>query len=284
MKNFLAILFIVVIFFVSPTVIHAKLWINEFSSNGSSDWIEVYNQSDDAVSLDGLIFRDSSATNKLQLSGEIGPNEFAVFEWGDKLNNSGDTIKLVQSDESSIHDQVTYGNSSDISAPVAGQTAGRQSDGSANWILFVSASRNASNAQSTAAPTATPIPEKTPTPIKQPTPTKTPTPKKEPTPTKLPTTAATGNGELEDSKTTDRLQQATSTKRFKISGIPTSILGMATNSATPTSKAKISPKPNGKVMVKNATSAPLLIMIAGTIFCLACAILVFLKRRKQQEA
>lgn len=282
MKICLAIFISFIFFTFSPTVIHAKLWINEFSSNGSSDWIEIYNQSEDSIMLDGLFIRDSSATNKLVLSGEIGPNSFGVFEWGDKLNNSGDTIKLVQGDESNVLNQVTYGNSGDITAPASDQSAGRQSDGSSNWILFTSASKNSSNAQSSPAPTATPVPEKTPTPIKQPTPTKVPTPKKDPTPTKSPT-AATSNDDSESTQKTMKQQQTSNSKSPQISGIPTSILGMATNAATPTLKPKNSPK-QGNVMVKNVTSTPLLIMIAGTIFCLACAILVFLKRRKNQES
>lgn len=276
-------------FFALPIEASARVWINEFSSNGSDDWIEVYNDAAQPINLELYRLRDSSATNKLDMSGQIEPGGYAVFDWGTKLNNSGDTIKLVSaSDENTVIDEIVYGNSEDIAAPAAGQSAGRQADGGSPLVVFANPSKNAPNADVQTIPTATVIPEKVPTPTKIPTPTKTPTPKKISPPTKSPTTkplsvtVSHDDEESENSTATIKSLQTGNAKVPKISGVPTSILGVASKAATPKPKAQVT-RTDEKVMVKSAVAPPYLMIVSGTVFCIACGILVFLKRRNTKH-
>lgn len=185
-KLFIAFLFL----FLFANKAYAALYINEFSSNGDSDWVEIYNSDSSSVDLSSYILRDSTDSNKLELSGTINGNGFKSFDWGNKLNNDGDTIKLlIKSDESTV-DTVIYGNSGALIAPAAGQTGGRSSDGLGKWVVFNSPTRDASNNSSsvyeTPVPTATQTPTPTPNPTNTPTPapTSTPIPSSTPVPTK----------------------------------------------------------------------------------------------------
>ena len=164
---------------------YAALLINEFSSaTPNSDWVEIYNPDNTSVDLSGYILRDSTTTNKKDLTGTIAGTSYAVFDWDNNLNKDGDTIRLLKTDESPV-DQVTYGSSANVVAPSDTQTAGRLPDGSSNWVLFSSATKGSANTAPTVAPTPTPSPTSTPAPSNTPT----PTPTKSPTPTPTPTPA-----------------------------------------------------------------------------------------------
>lgn len=189
-----SILVVVFVLLFSPVKVFASLYINEFSSGSSdSDWVEIYNSDSTSVDLSGYILRDSNS-NKLDLAGTIGANSFVSFDWNSKLNNDGDTIRLLKVDESAV-DQVSYGSSANVPAPSSSQTAGRQPDGTSNWVLFSSNTRNASNNSSSVVPTPTATPTNTPTPAPTntptPSPTPTPTPTHTPTPTPVKTTTPT---------------------------------------------------------------------------------------------
>jgi hypothetical protein len=268
--------FLTFLFFV-PLQAFAKVWINEFSSNGSNDWIELYNDDDASVQLEDFRIRDSSATNKLDLTGQITGKGFAVFDWGTKLNNDGDAIRLLLRNDESLVDQVVYGGTREIDAPASGQTAGRQPNGGAAWVLFATGSKGSSNAEAPVAPTATQVPVNTPTPTREPTPTKIPTPTKVPSAPK--TTTIDSGSETAQKAVLSVSSQGNTTleKVFRISGVPTSILTIATISATPKPLPKTS-RLQQKVLVKNASSSPSIAIIAGAILFLACGILIFLKR------
>ncbi len=281
-KNFLPILCVLLfVFFSLPTEASAKIWINEFYSSGSDDWIELYNDAAEIVILDVYSFRDSSATNKLDLSGQIEPGGYVAFEWGSKLNNSKDIIKLVsKADEANIHDEIAYGSSENLPAPQTGQSAGRQNNGGSAWVVFQNPSKSATNTNSILAPIPTAIPENTPTPVKEPTPTRTPTPTKIPTPTKLPTPKPS-TVKIEGESSVKKIKSPQiSAKLPQISSIPTAILGVSSRSATTKLKATLSQKPKETVMVKSAVAPPYLILVSGTVFCIACGILVVIKKRK----
>lgn len=189
----LGIIYLIFFCFFSEQV-SAALYINEFSSSTSdSDWIEIYNSDGSDIDLSNYIVRDSSASNKLELSGNISPNGFAVFDWSDRLNNGGDTISLrLKDDENNIIDQITYGEGGSIIAPSGGQSGGRNQDGQNTWVIFQSDSKGSSNNSSSVYNTPTPTPTNTPTPqpthTPTPAPTNTPTPK--PTNTPVPTSKA----------------------------------------------------------------------------------------------
>lgn len=192
MKHLVFSLLFLFIFFLLPRSALATLYINEFSSGTSdSDWMEIYNSGSDSVDLSLYRVRDNTATNKIDLDGIIDAGGFKVFEWSNKLNNSGDIIKLVTESDESIIDQIGYGSEGSLIAPQGSETAGRISDGSSSWAILSSSTKGSSNNTSTPVPTATPIPIDIPTPTNSPTPTKTPTPIKTPTPTPKPTSTPT---------------------------------------------------------------------------------------------
>ncbi len=182
-KLLLAVLFLVLFTRRSD----ATLYINEFNSGSNSDWIEIYNSDSSSVDLSEYILRDSTDTNKLELTGTVNGNGFLSFDWNSKLNNEEDSIRLLlKSDESSV-DIVSYGNSGAISAPSGIQTGGRKPDGSGTWVIFESGTRNLSNNASQVVPTPTPSPTNSPTNTPTPTPTNSPTNTPTPSPTKTPT-------------------------------------------------------------------------------------------------
>ncbi len=189
-KLFWALLLACFLFSI-PQKAFAALYINEFSSNGSSDWVEIYNSDSSSVDLTQYRLRDSTASNKVDLTDSIGGNGFASFDFSDNLNNGGDTIKLVLKSDDSVVNQVVYGVPGDVSAPASGQTAGRSPDGSSNWVILSSASRGSTNNSTATVPTPTLTPTEAPTPTKTPTPTKSPTNAPSATPTKVPTAAPT---------------------------------------------------------------------------------------------
>jgi hypothetical protein len=119
--------------------------INELSSSGSQDWIEIYNPSSDSIDLGIYRLRDSSETNKLDLSGVLDPLSFAVFDWSNKLNNGGDLLKLTLISDSSVVDQVSYGDQGGFMAPEASQSLGRSPDGGSSWVIFTNQSKSSSN-------------------------------------------------------------------------------------------------------------------------------------------
>ncbi len=177
-----------------PAHAFAALYINEFSSNSDPDWVEIYNSDSSSVDLSNYLLRDSTDANKQDLTGSIPGNGFVTFDWSNRLDNNGDTIRLVVLNEGGVEnnvDQITYGSGGTVAAPASGQTAGRSPDGSSNIVLLSSSSKGSSNNSATPVPTATSAPTNTPTPTPTPTPTKTPTPTPSPTsgPTATPTKA-----------------------------------------------------------------------------------------------
>lgn len=187
MKRYYLLFLVALLLFLAPNKVFAALYINEFSSaTSNSDWVEIYNSDSSPVDLTGYIIRDSTESNKLDLSGTIGGNSYSVFDWNNKLNNDGDTVRLLKSDETQV-DQVVYGGSGNITVAAGTQTTGRQTDGSSTWVLFANDTKGSSNNSSTIVPT----PTATPTSTNTPAPTQTPTPTPKPTNTPTPTTTGT---------------------------------------------------------------------------------------------
>lgn len=167
----------------------ASLFINEFSSDTSGtisdpDWVEIYNSGPEVVDLSLYRLRDDTTTNKLDLSGSLASGAFIAFDWFNKLNKTGDRIRLLLiTDESNLINQVAYGDiGNDVISPQKGQSAGRKTDGENTWAIFSSATKGTSNNGSviltntpTPSPTETIVP--TPAPTKSTTPVKTSTPK-----------------------------------------------------------------------------------------------------------
>ncbi len=229
---------------VSTRSAFAALSINEFVSStegttADSDWVEIYNSGPDNVDLSLYRLKDGSTNNK-DLGGTLQSGSFTAFDWSNRLDNSGDVIKLIlKADETTFVDQVGYGDAgSNVVAPGAGQSAGRSVDGGGNWIIFSTASKGASNVLSVAAPT--PAPTQAPTPTNTPTPTlttqPTQTPTNTPTPTNVPTPSPTR-------KPTPTLEEEIASD----SGI---VLGESTS---PTSTPTLFPTPTEVTEVKNSS-------------------------------
>lgn len=205
MKKYLVALLFVSFFFVRST--YAQVVINEMVTyEGSGDWIELYSK-DDVDMGSWSIIDDTSEVKKFSLDTKIGPssNKFLVIDVNNRLNKSGDTIKLLSDDGTTIIDQVSYGDKGGICAPADSlQAIGRETDGDNLWVRFQTSTGGATNndapkepcpspvPSSTTVPSNTPAPTKTPspTPIKS-APTKTPIPYSSPTPTIKPTAVQT---------------------------------------------------------------------------------------------
>ena len=169
----------------------ATLYINEFASDTAgtivdSDWVEIFNNGPDPVDLSLYKFKDGS-TNNLALSGTISVNGFVTFAWSNKLNKTGDLIKMVLvSDETVVISEVGYGDrGGDLVAPSPGQSGGRQTDGSASWVVFSSPTKNSTNNGSGVAPSPSPSPtplSSSPSPSPSPLPSQSPKASPSPSP------------------------------------------------------------------------------------------------------
>jgi hypothetical protein len=118
--------------------------INEFSANSSPDWVELYNTTDAAVSLNGWKLNDE--TSKIaDLSGDIAGHGFAKVDVGERLNTDGDTITLFHSQNRQT--SVAYGTASGaiVTAPGDNQSAARVPDGSSTWQVTYTPTPNTSN-------------------------------------------------------------------------------------------------------------------------------------------
>lgn len=116
-----------IIFLLSlPQFSHAAVLINEIAWMGSLDsandeWIELHNNGDAPVVLDGWFLRDSGSLD-ITLTGTVGAGQFAVLERTDDdsasgpafliytgaLSNEGRTLTLARPD-GSIEDQIAGG-------------------------------------------------------------------------------------------------------------------------------------------------------------------------------
>jgi len=144
-KNVMVGFLVLLIGLMSLGAVSATVLINEFVPTPSSgnDKIELY--SDTGQDLTGWILEDS--TSKIaDLSGIMGADSYLEVEVSNRLDATGDTIKLIDSSSTTI-DEVTYGTGAS-DAPVAstGETAGRYPNAvdtgidSDDFIIFSSTS------------------------------------------------------------------------------------------------------------------------------------------------
>ncbi len=149
----------------APTELVTDIYINEISPNGTDftdehggyeDWIEIYNDGDSPVSLGGLYLTDNiDDLTKWQISS-IQPvpanGHLTIFADEEtylgglhadfKLSDDGETLALVQAigNQLIIIDSISYG-------PVPFKaSAGRSSDGAADWVIFGEQTPEAPNA------------------------------------------------------------------------------------------------------------------------------------------
>jgi len=118
-------------------VMEPPVLVNEFVSNNATEWIELYNKKDYAISLTGWTIEDNTGTSA-SLDGKIiAANGYLVLtkatDFSFTLNNDDDIIILKNG--SLEVDKVAYGNYNDgntadnAPAPGAGKSAGRCPNG-----------------------------------------------------------------------------------------------------------------------------------------------------------
>ena len=170
----------------------AQVVINEMSTDGSSDWIELFSSED--IDISGWILKDTTGeVDTIDSDISIGPSTSSYYVIGvsNRLNNGGDIVTLYLPDGSTKKDEIPYGDQGSVCTPTSSGSIGRYPDGNQVVERFVTHSQGVSNNSATLSPcpTPTPIPTQTttPTPTNAPTSTPTPTPKPTLTPTKTPT-------------------------------------------------------------------------------------------------
>ncbi|MBI2442507.1 MAG: lamin tail domain-containing protein [Candidatus Levybacteria bacterium] len=285
-----------VFLFSNASIVTAgDLVINEFYSNGSNDWVELYNNSESA-SIDLLLYklRDSSATNKIDLTGTLIPHTYVSFGWGNNLNNGGDIIKIVaKDDDTNVIDQVGYGDKgSDVSAPSVNQSAGRLPNGTGAFAILSTSSRDGDNNGSsivhlpTETPTDVPTPTKTPTPTRTPTPVKSPTPTRTPTPIKTPTSIKSSAA---PTKSPTPKPTSSSAQAFLVRNVtslpqvtkqyPTAVLGVSAAELTLT---PVSEKDDHEEEQEQSDGlSPFLLLPVAGITLIGGGVFYFLKKRKE---
>lgn len=142
------------------------IFLSEFMADVTSpdkEWVEIYNQNNIDVILDGWKIKDSIETTK-SLNVSIGANSFYVLEFtSGYLNNNGDTINLVDN-TGSVVDSYTYTSSDKTSS------WSKQSDNS--WCQ-TNLSKGSLNSICLSIATNTSVPASPPSPTNTFTPTPT---------------------------------------------------------------------------------------------------------------
>jgi len=123
-----------------------EIKINEFMANlpdGSTKWVEVYNNSNQLFQTSGWKLYDGASTPNLlgNFPVEIAQKTYYKFEFKDKLNNPGGDKIIIKDADGETKDDIGYGSGGYLSLPGTGESWGRISDGidteSANdWVKF----------------------------------------------------------------------------------------------------------------------------------------------------
>ncbi|MBM4402346.1 MAG: lamin tail domain-containing protein [Candidatus Cloacimonetes bacterium] len=148
-----------------------NIYLSEFAANPEegSEWVEIYNPTATPVDLTDWQIDDiegGSSPFSIPAGTIIAPSEYLVFEIGTKLNNSGDSVRLLDN-SGAVVDEFSY------SGAKKGYSWARNAN--FDWQETMEQTPEEINV------IVTPIPTPSPTPTS--TPTLTPTPTVAPTPT-----------------------------------------------------------------------------------------------------
>lgn len=122
----------------------AGVFINEVCSSGT-DWVELYNASEEAVSLAGFRLQDSKGAEEeyvfpagasIAAHGYLVLEKDADFEFG--ISGDGDEIKLLDASYKPVDDVV-------VPALEDGQTYARATDGGAQWTVMPAGTKGQDN-------------------------------------------------------------------------------------------------------------------------------------------
>ncbi len=256
-------------------IIYASVVINEFSSESSDDWVELY--ADSETDISEWVLRDFKEDGSLSSLKSVFPqgttigssnNQFYIVDLNTRLNKNGDIIKLYSKDEVNLIDEISYGDKGGICSANESQTIGREVDGSGLFVRFSNSTNGATNNGAPQAPCPTVTPTSTPNPTDTPKPSYTPTPSKTPTPlpqaTAIPT--QTAKSSLVPTK------KVTPTDIILASG---NVLGEASGGAA---QLNVSPTPTPTIIVKSSSfNGAKIALVLGLLFC-GIAIMVFTQR------
>ncbi len=138
---------------IIPADLNGMLFINEVYAASGEDWLEIYNDADEAIDLSGFfIYDDETNKYKLPTGTTIASKGFLVLICDDlatglhtnfKLSSGGETITFEDDIENRI-DQVTYPALGDF------QSYARFPDGSSTFAITSSATQGTSNGSSEA--------------------------------------------------------------------------------------------------------------------------------------
>ena len=170
----LSVIVFIMIFFLLSGSVFAQVVINEFSSNTSSDWVELYAYED--TNINGWSIYDDAEKNPLIYIIEqdvfLGPSteRFYVAVVKNRLNKAGDTITLHNEAGDKI-DEIVYGGKDNICLPTDEGSIGRYPDANSTWERFQFHTKGQSNNNVTLfpCPSPTPLPTAKPDPTKRPT-------------------------------------------------------------------------------------------------------------------
>jgi predicted extracellular nuclease len=104
---------------------HGDVVINEFTAKGT-EWIELYNLSTSAVSIEGWMLTDGEDDEFL--SGSITAGGYFVIDTSLALSNTGDEIQLYNGGASLV-DEVAYGTNGGAPLPPFGTSTARSPNG-----------------------------------------------------------------------------------------------------------------------------------------------------------
>ena len=260
--------FFATIFFLSlafpPHVLAGDVVINEFLVDpDSSQWVELYNKGTTPIDIGSWLIDDDGGSQKFTITLIKSP-EYKILEsvFFNLNRTTADTVQLLNG--TSLEDSYSY-----TTGPGSNKSYGRDIDGVGEWAIFNNPTKGSTNNSSTPMP----VPTSTPSP----TPTSSPTPKPiKITSTKPPIKTVAPTSMQKNISPVSSTRQILSAETNSKIDIPTSVLGKSTESAIATLTPKVyNAKQEAKVLGSNQNNIFKVLIGAGGIFILACAMLLF---------
>ena len=139
----LVVLFVLLATFLLSSDTYAaetSVVLNEiYAPTSSEDWVELYNAGGSEIDLSGWELRDAATTPMKTIpdNTRIPPSGLLVFEVSNRLNNSGDTVRLVDKNGMEV-DRFEYSSST------AGRSFARLTDGK-DWQVDQNPTKGSTN-------------------------------------------------------------------------------------------------------------------------------------------
>ncbi|RJQ25622.1 lamin tail domain-containing protein [Candidatus Parcubacteria bacterium] len=317
--SFIILLFLL---FSSPKLIFAAtsrdVVISEIAWSGTSastsdEWVELYNNTDTEIDLEGWTLRASDGSPEINLSNTIPAKGYYLLERSDSnttsisedkiftgaIGNDGETLELKDG-EGNLIDSINpdggewpAGTSGNGTPPYASMERKILTDAGddSNWVTNDGITQNGEDTEGnpikgtpknpnsqgyfpSPTPTEIPTPTLIPTSTPIPTSTKTPTPIKTPTSTKTPTPTLAKSPT--PTQTSSLPNPQTSTKEESTSSTKINLISNI-DEVTP-KVSKNNPKIKAEVLGTSSNNQPNFLIILGIILILiSCGILSFKK-------